>query len=228
MDLEKLEKLAQLVLKDFNISYSAGNYSSVSSYEQLSTELKNLMTVAFQCLPAHTSLYTETYRKIDAVYGLSMAEAISIVSHLLKIIEIEKAGIEKTRNGRIFESAEDKLKEAGVCFRNDDYPSAFHCLNTSLELVLKDKLGIPTTITSINTSTIIDILVSQKIEPYLYLAEVKKHILAMDNKIKHQGYSPSKVDCINGMKAMEDLISKLRSREIEVSDEAKKKILEGL
>jgi hypothetical protein len=95
-------------------------------------------------------------------------------------------------------------------------------------LVLKDKLGIPMTITKINTSNIIDILIKHKIEPYLYLAETRKHILLIDNKIKHQGFSPSKADCINAIKAMEELIFRLKNKEIELNEDIKSKIYEGL
>jgi len=84
------------------------------------------------------------------------------------------------------------------------------------------KVGIPTTITKINTPKIIDVLVKHKVEPYLYLAEAKKRIVMIDNKIKHQGYLPSKIDCIHGIKAMEEVISKFRTKEI------KNKIYEGL
>jgi hypothetical protein len=106
--------------------------------------------------------------------------------------------------------------------------STFHNLNTALELVLKDKLGIPATITGINTSNIMDVLTKYKVEPYLYLEEVRKHVLVIDNKIKHQGYCPSKIDCINGIKAMEELIAKLRNTDIELTEEIKNKIYEGL
>gem|GEM_PF-2037057 len=129
---------------------------------------------------------------------------------------------------KIFDSADEKMKQAKICFQNEDYPSVLHSLNTSLELVLKGKLGIPATITNINTSNIIDILAKYKIEPYLYLIEARKYVLTIDNKIKHTGYSPSKIDCINSMKAMEELIGKLRNINLELSEEIRNKIFEGL
>jgi hypothetical protein len=212
MDLEKLEKLARLIQPELLnlISLGCGNYY-LKSYSATEAKFRNLLRVAFKTLPEHEELFKIAYEKINApIYqlDLSVTGARMVVDHLMELIQLEKDSTKKIKEMKIFESAEDKLKEAGVCFRKDDYPSTFHSLNTSLELVLKDKLGIPTTITRINTSTIIDILVKEKIEFYLYLAEVKKHVLAIDNKIKHQGYSPSKTECINGMKAMEDLISK--------------------
>jgi len=113
-------------------------------------------------------------------------------------------------------------------FGKEDYSSVVHNLNTVLELVLKDKVGIPTTITKINTSTIIDILVKEKVEPHLYLVEAKKHVLRIDNKIKHQSYSPSKIDCINAIKVMEELISRLRGKELKLSEETRNKIYQAL
>jgi hypothetical protein len=236
MDLEKLETLAKLVLSELEnlVSKGYGGYR-LSIYSATEIKFKNLLNVAAKTLPEHLELFTQAYQKINTKYSyyedLTTNGAKMLAEHLLEIIQMEKASQTKIRDMKIFESAEEKLKEAGLCFRKDDYPSTFHSLNTSLELVLKDKLGIPTTITSINTSTVIDVLVSQKIEPYRYLTEVKKHILTIDNKVKHQGYTPSKIECINGMKAMkamEDLISKLRDKEIEIPEDVRKRIFEGL
>jgi len=136
--------------------------------------------------------------------------------------------LNKTKELKIFESAEEKMKQAGLAFEKADFSSVFHCLNTSFELVLKDKIGIPTTITGINTSNIVEVLVKHKVESYLYFQEVKKRVTEIDNKIKHQGYSPSKIDAINGIKAMEDLISRLRDKELKLTEEIKNKICEGL
>jgi len=176
-------------------------------------------------------LFKTAYGKISSQYSyssLSVTAARMLVEHILEIIQIEKASEMKVKDMRIFESAEEKLKQAGASFRKDDYASAFHNLNTCLELILKDRLGIPTTITSINTSTIIDILVKEKAESHMYLSEAKKHVLAIDNKIKHQGYSPSKIECISGIASIERLVSRLRDRRIEVTEDIRKKIFEGL
>jgi hypothetical protein len=226
VDLEKLEKMAKVVLND--LSSCSDPSVSIRSNDTFTVEFRNLMNVALQCLPAHEHLFTSAYNRVGEIYGLRIHRAVQIIEHLLEIIEIEKAGIEKTHEGMIFETAEEKMKQVGLSFRRGDYVSAFHNLNTVLELVLKDKLGIPTTITSINTSTIIDILIKHKVDCYLYFAEAKKHVLMIDNKIKHQSYSPSKTECINGIRAIEDLVSKLRDRDIEIIEDVKDKIFEGL
>jgi len=43
----------------------------------------------------------------------------------------------------------------------------------------------------------------------------RKHAFVVDNRIKHQGYSPSKVDCDNGVEAMEELIAESRNMKID-------------
>jgi hypothetical protein len=129
---------------------------------------------------------------------------------------------------KIFESADEKMKQAGLSFSKEDYSSTFHNLNTAFELIIKDKVGIPTTITKINTANIVEVLIKYKIEPHLYLNEVRKRVIDIDNKTKHQGYLPSKIDAINGIRAMEDLISKLRNKELVLSDEVRNKICEEL
>jgi HEPN domain-containing protein len=229
-ELEKLEKLARLVYEELSqISKTSSDYVYLKHYTATKIKFENLMNVASQILPEHKALFLLTYEEADSITdGLKIWDARSITLHLLNIIQIEKSSETKIEEMKIFESAEEKLKQANLSFQRGDYTSVLNNLNTALELVLKDKLGIPTTITKINTAKIIDILVKHKIGPYPYFNEAKKHILEIDNKVKHQGYKPSKIDCINAIKAMEELLSKLKSMKIEISEEIKNKIYEEL
>jgi len=250
MDLEKFEKMLHLVKKDLESEHGERrDYNTqlrkrkenifdhealkisaktmlIRFIPELEVRMKNLMVLATKNLPDHQELFTITHTKIGL--GLSLGEAISVLQHILEIIQIEKSSETKIKERRIFESAEDKLEQANLSFQKEDYPSTLHNLGTALELILKDKLEIPTTITKINTSRIIDILVKHEVQTHPYLTEAKKHIVRIDNKIKHQGYSPSKIDCINGIKVMEELIAKLRDKEIKLSEEIRNKIYEGL
>ena len=87
---------------------------------------------------------------------------------------------------------------------------------------------IPTTITRINTAKIIDIAVKEKIGPYPYFSEAKKHISMVDNKVKHQSYTSGKIDCINALRVIEDLKRALQKTEIRLSDEVRDKIYSGI
>lgn len=220
MNLEKLEKLARLVLAELPNSSGDLMYN-----RHLATRFMNLMVVAQKSLPEYEELFNIAHKN---TYDLNINQAHSIVEHLLEILEIEKASEENIQRMKVFESAEEKLKQVSISFRNDDYTSTFNNLNTTLELVLKDKIGIPLTITRVNTSNIMDVLTKYKVEPYAYLEEARKHVLMIDNKIKHQGYCPSKTDCINGIKAMEELIAKLRNADMKLTEEIRSKIFEEL
>lgn len=222
MDLDKLEKLANLVLKEFPI-VQYGSSKSFIYYPECAAAFNNLMAVASKTLPEHKLLFDSAITSIS-----NMNEAKRLIRHLLDIIEIEKISSLRVKEMKVFQSAGEKMKQAGLSFQNEDFPSTFHSLNTAFELVLKDKIGIPTTITGINTSNIVEVLIKHKVEPYLYFKEVKKRVTEIDNKIKHQGYSPSKIDAINGIKAMEDLISRLRDKELKLTEEIRNKICEGL
>ena len=236
MDLEKLEEFAGLVLQDLNEysrrdnGFGTPQILHVLKYvETLAAKVKNLLVVSKETMSEHHEFFDSVYKDIvDKNSDFKVSDAIFAVEHILAILEMEKSSMSKIKEMKIFESAEEKMKQAALSFRKEDYPSTFHNLNTALELVLKDKFGIPTTFTKINTSNIIDVLVKHKVEQYLYLTEARKRVLIIDNKIKHQGYSPSKIDCINGIKAMEELISKLRDKEIKLTEEIKNKIYEGL
>ena len=220
MDLEKLEKMVKIVHKDLE-----GMSVSFDQYPTIHAEIKNLAAIASKVVPD----YDEFFKTISTeLKDFDTFDAKQAIMHILTIIELEKESESKIKEMKIFESAKDKLKQASLSFRKDDYTSVFHNLNTALEMVLKDKLGIPITITKINTSKIIDILVKHKVEPFLYLTEAKKRVVLIDNKIKHQGYSPSKIDCINGIKAIEELISRLRGKDIRLTEEIRNKIYQGL
>jgi hypothetical protein len=224
MDLDKLEKLAQIVLKDLPNSSSPLRYH-MNNY----SKFNNLMVVAAQTIPEYETLFNTSLQNSANTEGW---DAISIITHLLQLIKLEKDSLNKaqlsSKEGRIFDNVEDKLKQGVNHFKREDYVSTFNCLNSAFELVVKDKVGIPTTIPNINTANIIEVLVKHRVEPYLFFNEVRKRVIDIDNKVKHQGYSPSKIDAINGIKAMEDLIAQLKGRDLVLSDEVRAKICEGL
>jgi HEPN domain-containing protein len=223
MDLETLEKLARSLQE--KLSGFRERSVDVRIYRATQAKLRNLLVISSKAFSEYDAFFKSVASDLET---LDTHDSLETVEHILEILEIEKSSEAKIKGMKIFEGAEDKMKQAGLSFRKDDYPPTFHNLNTALELVLKDRLGIPTTITKINTSKIIDILVKHKVEPYLYLKEVKKRVLVIDNKIKHQGYSPSKIDCINGIKVMEELISRLRDKKIKLTEEIRNEIYRGL
>jgi hypothetical protein len=221
MDLEKFEKMAKIVNED--IEKFVG--SSLMYYLSEMAEVKDLMAAASKILPEHREFFETIYTKVGY---MSRSDCISAMRHLFRILEIEKQSENSIKDLKIFQSAEEKLRESSLSFQKEDFPSCVHNLNTALELVLKDKIGIPATITGINTSNIIDLLTKHKVQPYLYLEEARKHVLVIDNKIKHQGYCPTKVDCINGIKAIEEVVAKLRNMEMKLTEDVRNKIYEGL
>jgi len=222
MDLEKLERMTELAQKNLEPHFK---WDILGKFPSRKIEIANLMMTATTVLTDHTFYF------IAAIAGINdflVRDAQEIVRYLQVIIELEKQSKKKISEMKIFESAEEKMKQASVSFREEDYSSTFNSLNTALELVLKDKCRIPTTITEINTSNVIDLLVKHKVESYSYFAEARKRVTEIANRVKHQGYVPSKTEAILGIKAMEELISKLRDKEIKLNDEIRNKIYQGL
>lgn len=222
MDLEKLEKMAREVLDELS---SHNKRYQLSLFRVTFAKVENLMAIAYETFPEHSVFFRRVSIGLSSCFIFS---AIKAVEYLLEILETEKASRAKIKELKVFESADEKVKQASLSFRKEDYTSAFHNLNTALELVLKDKVKIPTTITGVNTSTIIDVLVKHKVKCYLYLTEAKKRVLIIDNKIKHIAYSPTKLECLNAIKAMEELISCLRDKKIKLTEEIRNKIYQGL
>ena len=226
MELNKLEKLARLVLLELT-NYTQSDY--LRHKKTMIARIQNILSVSNKTLPDHHTFFKRTFTEIDEPYShFAISDAVSVIQHLLNIIDIEKSSEIKIKEDKIFEGAEDKIKQASTSFRKGDYSSVFHTLNTALELVLKDKVEIPTTLTGINTSNVIELLVKEKADCYQYFDEAKKRITLIDNKIKHTGYSPSQPECITALKAMQDLTFKLKNKEIKISEELGTKIFESL
>ena len=221
MNIEEFEKLLKLAKK--HIEDSGIFLSSTSE-----AYLDNIIEMSFEFLPEEKTFLDRIKKDMRPGSLVSSSFAKQIVDSLIEFVEIEKSVQKDVLEAKIFESAEDKLKQAGISFRKEDHPSVINNLNTALELLLKDKLGIPITISKINIVRIIDILVKNKIGPYVYFSEAKKHIVLVDNKVKHQAYIPTKIECINAIKIMEDLISKLRDVDIELDEDVRKKISKEL
>jgi len=229
MDLEKFENMIKLVLRDLSQNLRTVSPSEeIYLYSVLQAKVSNVISIASKILPEHQEFFNTIKAELNDSDTFSFHDAHSSLEHILKILEIEKAGETKIKEMKIFESAEEKLRQAGLSFRNSDYPSTFNNLNTALELILKDKCGIPTTITDINTSNVIELLVKYKVEPYAHFSESRKRVTDVANRVKHQAYVPSKKEAILGIRAMEELISKLRDKEIKLTKEIKDKIFQGL
>lgn len=229
MDLEKLERMAISVKRDLQKYQKETFPFNPDVYDDsiLYAKVKNLITLSKNAFPEHKVFFQTAWGRWDDYYRRG-SKAISIMDYILEIIELEKISKSKIEEMKIFDSANEKIKEASLSFKKEDYPSVINNLNTALELLLKDILDIPTTITKINTNDLINIMVKHNAGPTQHLKEVKKHVLTIDNKIKHQGYNPSKVDCINAIKSMEELTFKLKKKDIVITDEIREKIYSKL
>lgn len=227
MDLEKFLKIADSIKEDLKKVRRKGHIS-VYDNPVLYAKIENLVALSQKVLSQHKTFMNASWERLEDFEEMPIREITSMVDYIIEIAELEKVTESKTEQMKIFESANEKIKQAVSSFKKEDYTSAINNLNTALELVLKDKLEIPTTITKINTARIIDICIKNKIGPYVYFSEAKKHICSIDNKIKHQGYSPSKIDCINAIKSTEELVSKLRERKIKLNEDSRNKIYAGI
>lgn len=223
MDLDELEKTVRHVKNLVSKKWVGGSGLIYQPY--LHVEVKNLLFQSSKLLQEYEYFFTES---ISSCYGFDKNETIMLLDRVRLIIQSERKIKVQIVEKRLFDSADDKVQQASNSYKNEEYSSAFHSLNTAIELALKDKLDIPVTITGINTSNVIEVLVSQKLGAYTYLDQAKKRVVVIDNKIKHTGYSPSKSECISAIKSIEDLLPRLRKSKITLSEDVKQKIYEGL
>lgn len=224
MDFEKVRCLTVSLKSELGETYGSFGKNSITF-----AKLINLLGAASQVLPDNKTFFETISKNIFermhySYFGISPEEARQICNYILELISLEEGLAKKVKDKKIFQGAKDKLEEAGKSFRRDDPTSVMNNLNSCLELALKERLDIPTTIPNIHTAKIIDICIKYKIGPIEYLKEVNKHVRPIDNTVKHQGYSPSKEDCIYALNAVESLISKLDKEKITLTNEMKQKI----
>jgi len=215
MDKNTAKKLLVRLIDDLdNENYS---YSSSTVYGTLLARYRDIMIAVSPVLPEHKTF-------ISQVMNFNEYEPISsALKEIVALLDISEQAIQNIDEGKIFASVEDKIKQAGISFKNQDYPGVFNNLNTALELMLKEKLQIPTTITDINTTNIIEILISEKLGPTKHLEEVKKRLL-FDAHTKHRGYIPQPNECVHALKAMEDLKKVLEPMTMVLSEGVQEKI----
>jgi len=196
-----------------------------SSYptESQKTQYKNLFDLLNNFLSEHRTFISGAYHDAEIINMLSSLNYLEVILKM-KMEELNEKSMQKPKN--FLDSAQDKLKQAGEVFENKDYSGVSNKLNTAIELALKDALDIPSTIKGINTSKIIDILISEKLGPIDYLKEVKKHVL-MDNLVKHQGVSPPESRAFTAIASVENLFKKLKEP-IKITEEIKDKIWSGV
>lgn len=222
MDNEKLKILIEDYLKKMDGAYL------IYPRSDLGCRYADILANAKKILPDN-AVYIESliseYNMETSVPHFTL-EFENCLEYILKLLSVSFPEIVETK--KILENAEDKLKEAGISFENEDFSSVISKLNTGVELALKDELDIPMTIRKINTRKILDICISNGIGPKEYLPELIKHVVEVDNKIKHQGFNPNKKDAINAISAFEGFIKRAKKYPFEVTTEIRDKIFSGI
>ncbi len=226
MNLSTLRELIVSLKRDLADKVHYGTSVSRDYDPILYSRLENIVAVSMRLLPDHGVFLSESWKNWNHRY--TAKDADDLLNSILEFIGFEEKLSALVEDQKFFQSGEEKMKEAATFFKDGDYPSCMGSLNTALELLIKDKLGIPATIPRINTANIIEICVKYDVGPTKYLSEARKHVSSIDNKVKHEGYKATKIDCIDGIKAMEELASKLRRARLSLSEEVRNKIFGAL
>ena len=113
MELEKLEQLAKVVFRDLKKLIS--DYDDyIFDKKEFKAKFKNLMSIANNTLPEHKHLFIEPFNSAENQYGLRLSEGRTIISHLLEIIQIEQSFQNSASGLKIFDSAQEKIKQAST------------------------------------------------------------------------------------------------------------------
>jgi hypothetical protein len=154
----------------------------------------------------------------------NILDALEYIGTLLNLKE-KRRKIEL--EGTFLNHARQMLDQAGIAFKNNDFPGVSNKLNTCVELMLKEVLDIPTTIKGINVSKIIEIMISENIGPVKYLEEVKKHVL-LDNLVKHQGMTIVEARAGTAISSVENLLKRLPKEPFKLNEDSLNKIWSGV
>lgn len=212
MDKEAVALLITRLIHDLKEISSLGYLDEVTE-----ARYKDLMHILEETLPEH-KVFIRSISKIDDIpLAIDSLEEIGILLNINISMESKKT------EGKIFASVEDKIKEASISFKNRDFAGVFNNLNTALELMLKEKLQIPSTLTKIDTANILEILISEKIGPVENFKEVRKRLF-IDAHTKHRGYIPQPDECLHALKSMKELKNVLEVTQIVLTDKTKDKI----
>jgi len=199
--------------------------SPLGAGESICFEYLNFLTLGRRLLPDFEAYFMMAIQSWNRTTYKYASDARKVVEYVLKVLDLQVDANIEASEVRLFDSAHDKVQASALSFKSGDYDSSFNNLNSALELMLKEALGIPTTIASINTSNIIDVCVKEGIGPVEYLKQVKKLIVVpIDNKVKHQGYKADKIEALNAQKAVEDLEHQLRNEGVSLTREQRDKI----
>jgi hypothetical protein len=234
MDLNKL-KAHTLRLKSMLEEYKNSEYSislgktvtiRVRRYFSLRAEAFNVLSNAKKLLPDSSVYCSMVLEDIKGDIGIGSMKICT--NRIIELIDEELAADAHTEEGKLFDSARDKFNAAGKACIKGDHDAVLSCLNTSLELALKKKLEIPTVLPGINTSNVLDILISEKIGPVEHLEAVQKFIVPYDNAKKHLGLKTRDLHSVKALKAMEDFLPLWERADIKLSNDVKDKIYSGL
>lgn len=197
--------------------------------ETLYAKYLDFLNEAKAKLPGHRTFFDTTIFNLENnISSYSFNDAIQAIDYIIDLLLFEEETNKDQTSTRLFKSSEDKMKEAEIAFEKKDWDGCMNNANTALELMLKEKLGIPTTIKKIKTGRIIDYLLKINKGPTPFLKEAKSKILGEDNPAKHIAYSPDKSACVYALKALEELKRELKSKEINLTEEETKDIFKNL
>ncbi len=210
--------------------YTAGGSAiELESNSTLYAKYLDFLTEAKGRLSKHNTFFDKTIFQVthnSQYYKLD--DAIEAIDYTVQLLILEEKEEHNRDNLKLFKSVDDKIAEVNAGFKKEDWDGVMNDLNTALELLLKEKLSIPTTITDLHTGWIIDYLVRIKKGPTQFLAEAKNKICKFDNKIKHTGYSADKIVCVDAIKALEDLKKHIEKVQINLTEDETKELYKSI
>jgi hypothetical protein len=210
--------------------YTTGGFPiELESSSTLYAKYLDFLTEAKSKLPNHKPFFEKAIFEIthnSQYYKLS--DAVEAVDYTIKLLLWEEKAESNRNNPKLFKSVDDKMAEVNIGFKKEDWDGVMNDLNTALELLLKEKLSIPVTITDMHTGWIIDYLVKINKGPVQFLTEAKNKICKFDNKVKHTGYSADKIDCVTAIKALEDLKKHLENGQINLTGDETKELFKSI
>src|SRR3989338_3099459 len=143
MDIEKFTSMILSLQGELTILHSFYLEDII-----LRARLMQILEGGSKLLPDHRPFFESLLDSFEGIIPTKIPtkEALSVCNYTFELINLEKSSEKKIEEKKLFQSAKDKLKESGKSFEKEDWDSVLNNLNSAIELALKEKLNIPTTI----------------------------------------------------------------------------------
>lgn len=206
--LKKLESM----IKFFEERHSEPRDRPLNHDER--AEFRDVFNFAEDLLPEYSNFISSGIGKSEEAY-IFLNDSLKYMKKLREFIKLKISLEENIEDRKLFLGADEQYRSAIEYFSNDKNKNnlgpVFSFLGTAIDLVLKDKLDLPSTLPlkENNVKKMLDII-GKHTSLGIFCNEIYKNVYDLRSKVGHDGFNPTPKQTINALKLTEDFIRKIK------------------